>query len=708
LGEAEVTLGAVDCVLNYQYDTSSLCQIQGTVTDGEDPIQNILVQFRAPDGSYIGSTYTDINGEYFTWIPREQTIKILFFHENYWGEELSIDVTGDSVIVVDPGLTHVGEKHTFSGTISSEEGALPGALIFISHTSNMYSAHQITEDGGAFSFELPAGEYSIEVREDSYCPYRDTIVIEDSMVKNIELLSFITLHGYVTLADERPLEGVTVQALELVDDIWRYVGESITDEFGHYSLQVVPNSTLRITFDKDSLPYVETEIPIGSADEEFDYKYDVSCLLQGMVTDGENPIENVGVEFYSSQKDYLGSTSTDGDGKYSFWVQESQAIGVIFSHENYWGTEIEVATAGASVIVDDQVLIGVGEKYVFSGKIKSDQGTPLSGLWVHFSHLDKLYSASCRSGADGSFTFELPEGSYEIYFRSEEYGRFNGQVEITCATENYEIIMSPLVYIRGQVVCGDTPVSGVVVWADSDVHYERVVTGEDGTFELRVAPNQVYELTFTHEDYWGETIDSVTVSGEDYVLGDVSLTHVGARFVFSGTVKSDKGIPLSGVIIMASHHDHEYHASQYLELDGSFSLLLPVGSYTIFVKDLSRQHGTHLEDVKIEDAYDDVQFILKTLVTLSGTVKDEIGNLLSGVTVWPRDSLVRKMAMRPGILEEEVETIDGYFELKVASNSRYSIRFSLEGYYDKWDIIDIGPGDCENEFQYLLEDLLAS
>jgi hypothetical protein len=274
--------------------------------------------------------------------------------------------------------------------------------------------------------------------------------------------------------------------------------------------------------------------------------------------------------------------------------------------------------------------------------------------------------------------------------------------------------------ISGKVTNGSTGLSGIDVEVDTAAdgsYYDDVLTGSDGTWSLGVAPGSYavsfYDDSGTYADgYLGAsgftndpnaaktiTVKSANVTGQNVVLPKA--------VAISGTVTNGKAGLADIDVEVDSAADGSYYDDVLTEADGTWSIPVAPGSYTVTFTDDS---GTYASGYlgKNGFTYDPnsaatvivtnatvggKNVVLPAALHISGTVTDTSSNALSGIDVYAYDS----KTMDPvayGMTDD-----DGTYSMAVAPGT-YLVEFSdsagtyPSGYWSKSGFTDdVGTAD---------------
>ncbi|MCX9012675.1 MAG: carboxypeptidase regulatory-like domain-containing protein [Candidatus Methanoperedens sp.] len=284
-----------------------------------------------------------------------------------------------------------------------------------------------------------------------------------------------------------------------------------------------------------------------------------------------------------------------------------------------------------------------------NGVIQDEYGSPLPGAVVKFTDCADNDVTSTTTPANGSFTLTAPVGSYKlkVVYNSITYTiPLNG---IECYSYSYGsyTLTSPIqiptkVHLTGTVQdeYGAAVANAKVKFVDSSgIERGLVYTGLDGSFAL-VAPPGTYKLQI---DYNSITY-TIYINGNEYNYyqpGYLSLSspiQIAIKTTLIGFIQNEDGAPLRGAIVRFTTCSDSEVVSTVTDVDGSFSLRAQAGSYKLKVIYNSATYTIIINDLEcysyspgIYSLSSPIKIPIKT--TLTGSVQDEYGLPLSGVTV---------------------------------------------------------------------------
>ena len=222
-----------------------------------------------------------------------------------------------------------------------------------------------------------------------------------------------------------------------------------------------------------------------------------------------------------------------------------------------------------------------------SGRVTDGKGEPLSGVAVvtaessggddstmMFAGMQAGREDVVRTGADGSFTLRLEEGTYDFNFLREGYApkTVRAQSVSRLAAPSVETTMELATEISGRVVRGGAGIAGVNVNVFTSGINAAAVTGADGSFTLSgLAPGSVRVMLWKADDFIQDT-RSLTAPARDVTIEIPGGGRVTGRVVDKATGKPltsfQAGVSTSRGGMMAGPPQMRELSSE----DGSFTL----------------------------------------------------------------------------------------------------------------------------------------
>ena len=339
--------------------------------------------------------------------------------------------------------------------------------------------------------------------------------------------------------------------------------------------------------------------------------------ISGTVTEegtGE-PIE--GIFVFACEVDvYCDSTHTDSNGFYTISLPigkyrvgtytEADYISEFYNDKIYWEEANDVfVSAGKETPNINFALLPAG---IISGRVTSEYGDPLAGLWVDACEYDtESYCSSAETNEDGYYSILLPPGEYWVQVSVEQ--DWIGQVydvdpqdgvpdrvavivgEDTAGID-FELLAAGTISGRVTSEYGD-PLAGLWVDAceyDTESYCSSAETNDDGYYSILLPPGEYWVQVWVEQDWIGQRYDFDQDGEADRVAVTVGEDTAGIDFVLlaagniKGQVTSEYGEPLPGLWVDACEYDTQsFCASAPTNDDGYYTIPALPGEYWVQV-----------------------------------------------------------------------------------------------------------------------------
>lgn len=561
--------------------------ISGTVMNAaEEPVPGIVVQcYRRGDGGFLGvEAETDANGNFTLGGLADGSYELILKDQNGQNIVLSREVvfsipkdagTTLNIVLPDSG-THVptpSGSGTLSGVVKDKDGQLvsDAQVVIIDTATGGTVSILTTSPDGAFETQLPAGEYTVEIRE-LYDNNSDHPIRVDEEAASKEdgpvIADSFTLSGEVLDEDGQPVEGVTVYL----------------------------------------------------------YGEDGQLLATASLFEAEESASEEAAADLFSEDGYirLDERVTAENGKYVFAGLPAGRYVVKIAHGGIGGnggsTDIPVTVQPLPEIPDDADLTVTTDSYTVSGVVKNRDEALVNGAKVKLLDAKVNEVSSLTTGADGAYVFEtLPKGDYTVnisYPDSEllasgdvtisdgGFTAFPGQALSGVLKDNKGNALSNVtVTLRGEdgktyTATTDKDGSYRVVVPDGKYTVEVNINGKTASKSITVNGKAVTaDLTITLSDGGSTTPGGNTPGGSGGGSGSGgSGGNIGGggfipdpgpteekTFVLSGTVTDKDGNPVEGANVTATDAKTGKTYTDTTGTDGKYALAVPKGSYTITI-----------------------------------------------------------------------------------------------------------------------------
>lgn len=354
------------------------------------------------------------------------------------------------------------------------------------------------------------------------------------------------------------------------------------------------------------------------------------------------------------------------------------------------------AVALATVAEDEQrssLTLVLRPSGAIAGRVLDESGAPVVDAAVSpwreledqaIGISDATHFLRETTDAEGRFVLDhLAEGAWQLAATSDRLASVSAG-PFNTGESNAVLVMTSGASASGTVIDAKTgkPVAGValVVASEAGAGQRRVSSGADGAFTAAALADGAYRIYLIDQRHvWAQTAPQFTISRRAPVEG-VAIKVVEGASVSGKVIDADSGEPLSGIRITAMPEDPELVRPLLgtSDEDGSYAITgLPAGSIDLYRE---RKAGFvdegYTEQRKLSLAQgqvlDNVDFVLRRGVTVSGVVLDESGAALSGI-----DVLCLKMA-DDGVAVRATAGEGGRFEMRGVL-PHTTVQFQVEG-----------------------------
>jgi hypothetical protein len=341
------------------------------------------------------------------------------------------------------------------------------------------------------------------------------------------------------------------------------------------------------------------------------------AVISGTVTgDGGAPL--VGIEVQGDADGYSALDVTAADGSYalavaagtytiSFFDPSGSYLGGFYAGAQY----VFDAASSTGIVVTDADVPGINAHlphgHAITGTVTGAGGAALADVLVEADAPGQAWTGT--TGADGTYTVEVPSGSFTIQFHEWAGDYLDGYyssggfviplaaanvVPVTSADVGGISVQMPQgMLITGSVTGGGGALGGILVEASSTGYTGDSVTADDGSYAVRVASG-TYRVKFTdpsgtYVTGWYSTSGFTTAAASATPIqvssGDVAGINVSMTTgrVLSGMVTGADGMPLESIHARVQGSGVDQFTST--DSNGAFDLTVPPGTYTLFLDD---------------------------------------------------------------------------------------------------------------------------
>ena len=494
------------------------------------------------------STTTDADGTYTLARVPVGRQEVTFSMDRYAAQTKAVTVEGAKAARVDAALKCpygsvsglVKDKATGKG-LEGVSVSVEGGPSTTTGADGSYRLQDVTE-----------GKVSLSFSKQDYGRVTKSVTVKagKDAALNAELSSaYGVITGKVTVKGAKTgISGVTVTSDQ---------GHSVTTgSDGSYTLQKVPEGTVKVTFAKEGCDGAVKSVTV-KAGKSVTLNAELSSdngAITGVVTDMTTKKPVPGVTVHTEDGEF---TTTDSEGRYRFEHVYMGDVWVYFIKEGY-GTR----AAQAAVRPDKTVTLNMEmpqASAIITGRVTDKRtGEPLEGVSVWCDDGNLVLGTDVLStvtGSDGNYqiTGAVEGMELAVRFYRKDYGEMFKYIVVKGGktyTLDAELTNEPAT-ISGKVTDGKSgkALSGVtvVLWADISSS-EDVVTTTNSQGEYRfenVKPGMV-NMFFFRNDLGMEWFSAVVVSGQNPGLNAKITSGTGTLTFHAGWPGVEVTIPGAG------------------------------------------------------------------------------------------------------------------------------------------------------------------
>jgi len=554
--------------------SDTLATVQGVVaeTDTENPIVGATVE--SDNGE---STTSSDDGSYtFEVLEGERTISVTA--DDYEISNNTITVDGDSTYNLN--FSMMALHATISGQVidSASSAGIEDAVV-------AYGAGETATDrNGNYSFEVPAGTYTISITAADFNPKEETVAVTPGQSRTVNFTLALTnpeagfgrVSGRVTNRNTRaPIEGARVVPA-------RGDEEAMTDADGEYVILLEPGSR-KLLANADDYDLESTDFFDIAAGEELSIDMTLRPenssnmgVVAGVIIDA---VSRAGLPEVRIQ---VGSETfySRSNGTYERALLAGP-YNVSVSKDGY-----EPASTVVQIEIDQRVSAnftlnpggGGGEDAgTLTGNISNASNSrPLSGARISCG------GASAVSNGAGNYTMQVDPGNYSASVTANGYN--GAQRNVAIATDQTTTANFALIPGGGGGETGT--ISGVVREAGGNGIYlaslncagVSTFTGFGGEYTLQNVPTGNQNVTASAEGYTSANAPAMVNANQNTPNINFSLTPTGGggQCRVSGTVKDSGGQGIIGATVSADSGERTSTGG-----GGSFQFDITAGNRTI-------------------------------------------------------------------------------------------------------------------------------
>jgi hypothetical protein len=561
-----------------------------TKTDG-----NGAFKFSLPDGSYqFEGVWVDSESK---WYPLNETITVSggkINSSSTWNIDLLTAKTPNVNISISKGIYYVAD-----------------ALVSAQSNGADQTWYNATTDGkGTYSFSLPDGKYHIDgvwvQLDNKWYPNKLDIEVSNGQVVSAQPLSIdlSVTPGNVKgqLVNGTPVNNTVFSAHTVsANPIWY---NATTDGLGNFTFDL-PDGNYQIdgiwvaAENKWYPNTVNFTVTGGQLSGMSQLLIDLKAPLNvsGTVTAAGVPVGSASISIVNTETgDYFGA-GTDQNGKYTIQLPDGNYMvesiftadyQTIYVYKNFSVVNGQLTVNGAAASTLDVTSPSVQG-------IVNEANVPVANATISIIDYSTSETTNASTDASGAFGVDLPDGDYyiesvtingqKVYIYS-DFTITNHLVYVNGSVQDQFALNIPPVVATGNVTADGAPIPDGIIWFTNLADYSlgRADVDANGNYSIRLA-NGNYTLDSVESSVLGNTVHlnkSFSVKNGKLVVGTTTLAQMNIALpsAVAGNLKDANKNPMAGYLINVEDANQNW-ISATTAADGSFSLRLPDGTYTV-------------------------------------------------------------------------------------------------------------------------------
>ena len=564
--------------------------VSGRITDGVSGVSGVTIY--ASNGI---STTSDASGNYTLsgFSNGSYTIMPALSGYTFTPAYRSVTIASANVSGQDFTRSGGGGAYSISGSVvdSSSGNPINGALISSGAGHTAYSA----ADGSYTLSGLNPGTYTLSATLSGYTfttAFSNPVTITNANLSGLTFIGTAGTGGSYTISG-RVLEGTNPIAGVIVSDGTR---TAITNSSGYYTIINVPYGSYVITPTKEGYSFIpatiSVSVPPNASGRDFQASSQPTYSVSGRIVDTSgDPVANVTLTDGAGR-----TTSSDANGNYTLSGIPAGVYTITPSKAGYTFNPMTITGSVPPNAIDRNFTALPAATYTVSGRVVDSNGDPIADVIIRDAN-----GRTAQTDSNGNYMLHgIPKGNYSLTASKAGYvfspNPLNGSVPPNATKQNFTGMIgvptptpptitppgptptgSPSPQPSGYVISGtvkdtsNNPLSGVSI---SDGQGRTTTTDANGNYILSGYVSGSYNITPSKSGY------SCTPYTQLVSLPPNATANFTCSIIYysvSGKVTDAKNKGIAGITISAGSGVSTATTAS----DGSYSLSLPMGSYTL-------------------------------------------------------------------------------------------------------------------------------
>jgi len=572
---------------------------------------------------------------------------------------------------------------SISGSITDSTGKAMQYINVSANDNNGGYGYGNTDSDGKYTITgLQTGTYTIQFDPSGYnsqngtniAYYQQTgISVVQGQITNLGIVQLTqggSVSGTVTDINGKSLEGINISGNNF--------GYATTDANGKYTMNSLPAGACTINFDPYSYNSANgtslmsqqsvATVVQGQVTLNINAQLSQGGSISGKVTDSTGKaLAGIPVNGHTSDYSGYGYATTDANGNYSL---DSLITGTYTidldptSYNEQNGTSLASNQLTGILVVQGQTTKNINAQLSqggsISGTLTDSNGKGLLGISVSGSNKDYSAHGSATTDTNGNYTLNgLSTGTYSLSFGTNTHNAQNGtnlanQRTTISLVQGQKISNINLQFSQGGSISGTVisstgqALAGIYVSVSGSDGYGSATTDAQGKYLINGLSRGTYSVRVELSNYNSQNGTNWTSYQQTGVLVVPAQTteNINAQInqggSVSGTVTDTNGAALSGISVNIQNWNGNSYGYATTDSNGRYTISGLLGGNHNLSFDSSSYNSSNGKNIAFDSQLmtlvqgqktDNVNVSLRQGGSISGTLKDSVGQPISGVPI---------------------------------------------------------------------------